>query len=39
MSVKLSAAIGIGEDHDEAFMRDIVEQNGGDYHSRGAGPI
>lgn len=32
-------AIGIGEDHDEAFMRDIAEQNGGEYHSRGAGPI
>jgi len=32
-------AIGIGEDHDETFMRDIAEQNGGEYHSRGAGPI
>lgn len=32
-------AVGIGEDHDEAFMRDIAEQNGGEYHSRGAGPI
>lgn len=32
-------AIGIGEDHDEDFMRAIAEQNGGEYHSRGAGPI
>jgi Mg-chelatase subunit ChlD len=32
-------AIGIGEDHDEAFMRDVAEQNGGEYHARGAGPI
>jgi hypothetical protein len=32
-------AIGIGEDHDKDFMRAIAEQNGGQYHSRGAGPI
>jgi hypothetical protein len=32
-------AIGIGEDHDVEFMRAIAEQNGGEYHSRGAGPI
>lgn len=32
-------AIGIGEDHDKDFMRAIAEENGGEYHSRGAGPI
>lgn len=32
-------AIGIGEDHDEEFMRAIAREHSGEYHSRGAGPI
>lgn len=31
--------IGIGEDHDEELMSGLAEDHGGEYHTRGAGPI
>jgi hypothetical protein len=30
-------AVGVGEDHDRDFMRDVAEANGGEYLTRGAG--
>jgi hypothetical protein len=30
-------AVGVGEDHDRDFMRDVAEGNGGEYLTRGAG--
>ena len=30
-------AVGVGEDHDRAFMRAVAEANGGEYLTRGAG--